>query len=193
MIDQFVFIRNEIDLMIDQFVFIRNEIDLMIDQFVFIRNKIDLMTDQFVFIRNEIDLMIDQFVFIRNEIEKDVCQICLDDIWPHICIDLLPFFKSAGEIVLQNEYQGIKLKDKKGQEERAIRGRSEPLTATEEMKKLVNFSTRYMAALRDNLMSHFDCKTMKMCRKFPLVLDPMPYFYSNNDFSNGEDPRHGID
>ena len=89
----------------------------------------------------QIDLMIDQFVFIRNEIEKDVSQICLDDIWPHICIDLFPFFKSAGEIVLQNEYQGIKLKDKKGQEERAIRGRSEPLTATEEMKKLVNFGS----------------------------------------------------
>ena len=89
----------------------------------------------------QIDLMIDQFVFIRNEIEKDVSQICLDDIWPHICNGLFPFFKSAGEIVLQNEYQGIKLKDKKGPEERARRGRSEPLTTTEEMKKVVNFGT----------------------------------------------------
>ena len=50
-----------------------------------------------------------------------------------------------------------------------------------------------MAALRDNLMSRFDCQTMKMCRKFRLILDPMPYFYPNNDFSNGEDPLHDID
>ena len=51
----------------------------------------------------------------------------------------------------------------------------------------MSFGPRYLAALRDNLNSRFDCKTLKLCRKFKLLLDPTLYIYPRTDFSS-DDP-----
>ena len=138
------------------------------------------------YMKFQLDLMIDQFIHIGNQFQKDYSEGHFKSVWNDLSDQHFTNFKGVSEILLVNKFQNIELKT---EQQKVLRGSTGPF---DEMKRLIDFGKQYMAALRDNFKIRFDCETMKLCRKFRIILDSMPYIYPHNNFIATEDPLFDI-
>ena len=93
-------------------------------------------------------------------------------------------FRNAAEILDYSTYQGIPVPEKSGVQ-RSIRGGND-YNSTSKLKQLLIFAKQYVAALRDNFSSRFNCHTFELCQKFQTMFDPSPYFYPSDSHSIAE-------
>lgn len=89
--------------------------------------------------------------------------------------------RSAVEIFQKNTYQGIGISYHSAGPQTRERVREASPTITGVFSRMLEFGSRYAAALRDNLVSRFDCKTLRYCRKFKILLDTSYLFYPRSN------------
>ena len=114
--------------------------------------------------------MLDEILFIKNNLESNFSE----SIMANLSTDLFPYFKESGRIIKENKFQGIELRY--ACQNRTLRGHEGSPSLVEQMRSL-NFASRYIASLRDNITERFDCETMRFCRDLKAILDPLPYLF----------------
>ena len=106
----------------------------------------------------------------------------IDLLFSDLSHKLFPYFKTSLKILTNNSYQDIPLPPDPSLDRFLLRGHQNVATPKLAFKQLMSFGPRYLAALRDNLNSRFDCKTLKLCRKFKLLLDSTLYILTTDRF-----------
>ena len=128
----------------------------------------------------QLNNMLDHVLTVRKKIGQN-CTV--DNIMMCLPKDLFPYLKSSAEILSKNTYQGLPLLRDLSFYANKLRGSDSAALTTpiSILKQLISFGARYLAAVRDNFNSRFDCSTMRICRKFKLIFDPTPYLYPRSD------------
>ena len=141
-----------------------------------------------------IDNLLAYINIMLENISSSQAEIVTESYHVHVIerINLFPNFRSIVEIFVKSSYQGVPIIEQSVGVITRERQNDCNLPLNNVFKKLLDFGKMYVAAIRDNITSRFDCATLTICRKFQMIFDTTPYFYPSNMHSNG-DPFFSID
>ena len=128
----------------------------------------------------QLNVMIDEILQVQTKLQQE---FSADIVIANLPGQLFHYFKTSTDIVSKNKYQGLPLY--KGPSViRLHEHKLFPSTHAGILKQVFSFGSRYLALLRNNWNSRFDCVTMQVCRSFKSIFDPTLYFYPRSDSSN---------
>ena len=117
---------------------------------------------------DQIFIMFEQLNAIKIDLEND--QENVECLLNSVNQSMFKNFRSATEIFDKSTYQGILIS-------KNVPGRKSIIDV---FLRMLEFGTRYVTALRDNMKSRFDCDTFRFCRKFKIMFDTFLFYPSNN-------------